>query len=136
MSDPAGTPTVTIVARLGFDFTAFAAIVSAILDFVPKIAGLAGLVYVLIMIWESKTAKGIVSNWRRRRAEYKLRKMHRSQRILSKKIEAMDMVRRANVRAQEMVQEAKKDAALSKTTDAIRIAEATILQDTDHHGAP
>ena len=105
------------------DVISAGAIVGSFLGYFPIVAALAGFVWYVIQIWESRT----VQHWWRNRQEIKkakkLVRLRAKEKILIAKIEALAQVKAARIEARDKVEAAKVEAAKLQAHEEVKIAE-------------
>lgn len=97
--------------HVSLDVAAISAAVGVVLGWVPQIAAVFSLVWVLIKIYETATVQSYLANRRIRIRGRKLAHLHAREKVILAEIDAIERVRVAKAYAQEKTLEARTDAA-------------------------
>lgn len=109
--------------RIGVDWAVAAAVGAAFLQWLPPVSAVLGILYFAIQIWESRTVRHAVANWRQKRRTRRLLHLRAQQKIIVAKLAAFDMVRAAKAQAVEHVEHAKVVAKVEETTGTTDLGE-------------
>lgn len=93
--------------RVGLDVVAASAVAATFLQWLPPVSALLGIIWFLIQIWESRTVRHAIANWRQKRRAARLLRLRAQQKVIVAKLEAFDLVRAAKAEAVERVAHAK-----------------------------
>ena len=98
------------VAILG-QILSSATILASLLGFIAPVAALVGLVFYSIQIWESRTMQHWVDNRRMLYRAHKIARLRAKEKVITAKLEALEVVRHARIRARDKVAHAQAEAA-------------------------
>ena len=87
------------------------AIVATIAGYLPFIAAVAGLLWYLIQIWESRTVQHWMRNRQMVRKAKRIAKLKAKEKVIVAQLEALETLRQARVDARDKVEVAKVEAA-------------------------
>lgn len=104
------------------DVVSAGAIVGTIAGYLPFVAALAGLIWYVIQIWESRTIQHWWRNRQMVRKAKRIAKLKAKERIIVAQLEAMETVRQAKVDARDKVETAKVEAAKALIRDQTEVA--------------
>lgn len=110
--------------RVGVDWAVAAAVGATFLQWLPPLSAILGLIWFAIQIWESRTVRHAIANWRQKRQAMRLRKLRAQQKIIVARLAAADMVRAAKAQAVEKVEHAKAVAKAEETMGSPDLGDA------------
>jgi hypothetical protein len=90
-----------------------AVVLGSFAGIIPAVAGVLGLLYYAIQVWESATVKEWVRSYRQRHAARRLRKLAAKQKVLQASIAAAELVRQATAVAAVVIENAKAEATIA-----------------------
>ena len=93
------------------------------MGYFPIVAALAGFVWYVIQIWESRTVQHWWNNRREVKKAKKLMRLRAKEKVLVAKIEALAKVKAAKIEARDQVEAAKVEAAKLQAHEEVQIAE-------------
>jgi hypothetical protein len=96
------------------DILSAGAIIGTFVGWLPAAAALAGFVWYLIQIWESKTVQDWLNKRLMLRKARRIAKLRAKEKVIVAQLEALETIRQAKTEAFEKVEVAKAEAAVLK----------------------
>lgn len=99
------------IALYSGDILAGGAILGSLLQMLPALAALVGLIFYTIQIWESRTVQHWHQNRKMVRKARKISRLKAKEKVIVAQLEALETLRQARVTARDKVEIAKVEAA-------------------------
>lgn len=109
-------PPLNVVA----DAISAGAIIGTLFGWLPYFAALAGFVWYIIQIWESRTVQHYLQNRKMVKKAKKIARLRAKEKVIVAQLEALETIRQAKADARDKVELAKVEAAKDKIHEEIK----------------